>query len=337
MRVVRERARDADAVAAFEPRAQRPVAHEGQRALAETLEGAREADDVLALGQRPDAEEGRSLAGRALERPEALEVDAAVDHLRLPSRLRDALLEQAAEVARHRDHRGRTPDDEPRRSADARDRADVRDVLPVRGDDERGAGRERGDQPGRDEEVCVRHVRPPSRAAFAAAGPDDAAARRRECRARPVRPRDRTRRAPARDRGRTRPGRARSAMGTSARRAGSARPEGISSEGMVVRVPSVRVQELTKTYHVHEREAGLRAAAASLVRRKTRDVHAVDGDLVRGRAGRGGRLPRPERRRQDDDAEDALRPALPDSGGDGAVLGHVALGASATSCARSRW
>jgi ABC-2 type transport system ATP-binding protein len=41
-------------------------------------------------------------------------------------------------------------------------------------------------------------------------------------------------------------------------------------------MPSVRVQELTKTFRVPEREAGLRAATASLFRRKTRDVHAVE-------------------------------------------------------------
>jgi ABC-2 type transport system ATP-binding protein len=39
----------------------------------------------------------------------------------------------------------------------------------------------------------------------------------------------------------------------------------------------VHVSELTKIFKVPEREAGLRAAAKSLVRRKTRDVRAVDG------------------------------------------------------------
>ena len=38
----------------------------------------------------------------------------------------------------------------------------------------------------------------------------------------------------------------------------------------------VHVSELTKIFKVPEREAGLRAAAKSLVRRKTRDVRAVD-------------------------------------------------------------
>jgi ABC-2 type transport system ATP-binding protein len=41
--------------------------------------------------------------------------------------------------------------------------------------------------------------------------------------------------------------------------------------------PVVRVAELSKVYRVPEREAGLRAAAKSLVRRRTRDVCAVDG------------------------------------------------------------
>ena len=38
----------------------------------------------------------------------------------------------------------------------------------------------------------------------------------------------------------------------------------------------VHVSELTKIFKVPEREAGVRAAAKSLVRRKTRDVQAVD-------------------------------------------------------------
>jgi ABC-2 type transport system ATP-binding protein len=38
----------------------------------------------------------------------------------------------------------------------------------------------------------------------------------------------------------------------------------------------VHVSELTKVFKVPEREPGLRAAAKALVRRKTRDVHAVE-------------------------------------------------------------
>ncbi|OFW72161.1 MAG: ABC transporter [Actinobacteria bacterium RBG_16_68_12] len=40
---------------------------------------------------------------------------------------------------------------------------------------------------------------------------------------------------------------------------------------------AVRVEELRKVFDVPEREAGLRAATKSLVRRKTREVRAVDG------------------------------------------------------------
>jgi ABC-2 type transport system ATP-binding protein len=40
--------------------------------------------------------------------------------------------------------------------------------------------------------------------------------------------------------------------------------------------PVVHVSELTKIFKVPEREAGLRAAAKALIRRKTRDVRAVD-------------------------------------------------------------
>jgi len=41
--------------------------------------------------------------------------------------------------------------------------------------------------------------------------------------------------------------------------------------------PSVRVEGLLKVFDVPEREAGLKAAAKGLVRRKTREIRAVDG------------------------------------------------------------
>jgi len=41
--------------------------------------------------------------------------------------------------------------------------------------------------------------------------------------------------------------------------------------------PAVRVEDLAKVFEVPEREAGLRAATRGLVRRKTREVRAVDG------------------------------------------------------------
>jgi ABC-2 type transport system ATP-binding protein len=41
--------------------------------------------------------------------------------------------------------------------------------------------------------------------------------------------------------------------------------------------PAVRVAGLTQVCDVPEREAGLKAATKSLIRRKTREVRAVDG------------------------------------------------------------
>lgn len=41
--------------------------------------------------------------------------------------------------------------------------------------------------------------------------------------------------------------------------------------------PTISIQNLSKEYNVHEREAGLKAALRSLVSRKTRQVKAVDG------------------------------------------------------------
>ena len=101
---------DADPVAPFERASQRAVADEGQRALAALLERAREAEDVLALGEPAEAEERRavavqpSVAARSLgvARSEALEVDAAVDHLGLAARIGQSLLELGAQPARRR-------------------------------------------------------------------------------------------------------------------------------------------------------------------------------------------------------------------------------------------
>ena len=78
---------------------------------------------------------------------------------------------------------------------------------------------------------------------------------------------------------------------------------------------AVHVDGLLKVFDVPEREPGLVAATKSLVRRKTREVRAVDAISFDVRAGRGRRLPRPQRRGQDDDAQDALGPALPDGRG----------------------
>ena len=39
----------------------------------------------------------------------------------------------------------------------------------------------------------------------------------------------------------------------------------------------IAVSDLTKVYRVHERDAGLAAAMRSLMKRKYRDVRAVDG------------------------------------------------------------
>src|SRR5439155_20394196 len=102
---------------------------------------------------------------------EALEVDARVDHLRLPAGLRHLRLKLAAEVVGDGDHGGGAADDEPRRCGHTRESPDVADVSPVRGDDERSTARECRDQAGGDEKVRVDHVRPePARGAARATG-----------------------------------------------------------------------------------------------------------------------------------------------------------------------
>src|SRR4029453_8560966 len=65
----------------------------------------------------------------------------------------------------------------------------------------------------------------------------------------------------------------RPARDTSGRQGGSSPVDRLQA----VSDPAIHVAELTKIFKVPEREAGLGAAAKALVRRKTRDVHAVEG------------------------------------------------------------
>ncbi len=152
--------RTLDARPAFELASQRPVAGERERSLAEPLERPCEPRDVLALAEGADAEEGGRFALGARLRPETLEVDAAVDHLGLPACFGNPLLEQPPQVVRDGDHGLRAADDEARRRADPGHPADVRDVLAVRGHDERCPAEQRAPEPGRDEEVRVDDVGP---------------------------------------------------------------------------------------------------------------------------------------------------------------------------------
>src|SRR5205814_7038209 len=119
-------------------------AGERQRPLAQRSERVGEADDVLALLERADAEEARRPVRRRVH-GELLEVDAAGDDLRLAARLGHLRLELAAEIVGDAYDRRRTPHDEARRRGDARERADVAHVAAVRRDDERRARAEGGD------------------------------------------------------------------------------------------------------------------------------------------------------------------------------------------------
>ena len=160
--VVCDEAGDHDARAAFELRPGRPVADEGQCPLAEPAERVGEADHVLPLDQRADADEGRAWACSAVERPEAVEVDAAVHDLGLAARLRHRLLEPRSQPVRNGDHGRRAPNDAPNERPDERILGRIGDVLAVRGDERRPDG-PRGDErteAGRKEEVCVDDVRP---------------------------------------------------------------------------------------------------------------------------------------------------------------------------------
>ena len=198
-------------------------------------EGLGEPHRVLALVQRPDEHEERRLAlpadvGASLggvAAAEALEVDAAVDHLDAALELGQARDELLPEVVGDGDH-ARRAHGAPRRAAEAREGADVADVAAVRGDDEPGArhaSRRRGRRR-RPERGSARRRRPAGSCA-----PDArASAARRRCfageRPRLRAPRRRARapaaRARARGRRRRRRTRAPPGSGTSGRRGGSA-------------------------------------------------------------------------------------------------------------------
>ena len=155
-----ERFRQVEPAEHLESRAQRPVAGERQRhPSVELRERVREPHDVLALAQRADAE----VTGRAFRRGrdgEALEVDTARHDLGFTDRIGELRLQLAPQVLGHADDGPCTADDQLRRRTHARQLADVAHVASVRGDHERRAAGERGDQSARDEEVRVHDVRP---------------------------------------------------------------------------------------------------------------------------------------------------------------------------------
>ena len=157
--VVSDATGDGHAGPALDGAAQRPVADERQRAGADPLEGVRQTHDVLPLDQRPDAEVRGRAVGRGLD-AEPLQVDPTVDDLDLAAGFRDLRLELVAKVVGDGDDGCGAAHDVARGGPNAGEGADVPDVPPVRGHDERRAGGERGQQPGRDEEVRVDDVGP---------------------------------------------------------------------------------------------------------------------------------------------------------------------------------
>ena len=99
---------------------------------------------------------------------------------------------------------------------------------------------------------------------------------------------------------------------------------------------AVHVGELEKFFDVPEREAGLLAATKSLVRRKTREVRAVDAISFDIASRRDRRLPGAERRGQDDDPEDALGSPLSDGRGRPGPRPRAVEAGAGTSSAGSR-
>ena len=75
-------------------------------------------------------------------------------------------------------------------------------------------------------------------------------------------------------------------------------------------MPIIEARELTKTYRVFQKQEGLLGAVRGLYHREYREVTRGGPDQLHHRARRDGRLPGPQRRGQDHDAEDALRADL---------------------------
>src|SRR5439155_20850275 len=113
-----------DPGAAFELRTQRAVAGEREHSLTDAGERVCETDDVLPLSEGANTEK-RGCAVRRRPEREALEVDAGVDDVGLPARLRDLRLQLDAEVLGDGDDGRGAANDEPRRRGHTRKGADV--------------------------------------------------------------------------------------------------------------------------------------------------------------------------------------------------------------------
>ncbi len=162
-----------DPRAPFESRTQGPVSEERKAALAELLEGIREPEDVLALGERADAQvcgapgspPDRAPCSLGVDRGEAVEIDTAVDHLDLAARIWHGPFQTVSEPGRDGYDRVCPSRDERGHRTNAGLALGVCNVLPVRRHDERRARLEGGEQAGRNEKVRVDDVGPePSRA-----------------------------------------------------------------------------------------------------------------------------------------------------------------------------
>ena len=230
--VVRDAAKELDARRRDRPQpaVQRTRADDPQRSVSQQPERLQQPADVLALRQRANVQEPRSVAGRPRCRPPHGRVDAAVDHLQPPRPARQPL----GQVLRHADHRRRPRD---HRAGGRGQRAaplGVGDVAPVCRHDEWPA-RHGGDQAGRHQVVGVDDVGldAPRRGGCSRGQPRVLrrrvqAAVRGGRRARPAPPRCRGRpaRAPCCARRCRTPGARR--WGTCSRRAGSARADCVS-------------------------------------------------------------------------------------------------------------
>ena len=136
--------------------AQRPVADEGEPPAAERGEGLGQTDDVLALDQRADAEEGRSLAVPA-ELAAASSAGRGENASRSTPQSATSIFGSAAGICSVRRPASQrelaiTAEERPQHPAggrgDARDPAQVGDVLAVGHDHQRRAGRAGGEGAG---------------------------------------------------------------------------------------------------------------------------------------------------------------------------------------------
>ena len=102
-------------------------------------------------------------------------------------------------------------------------------------------------------------------------------------------------------------------------------------------MPIIEADGLTKTYRVFQKKEGLLGALRGALSPRIQGGPGRRRRQLLDRAGRDGRVPRPQRGGQDDDAQDALGPDLPDARHGARCSGSSPGSGPTPSAAGSRW